>query len=80
MWQKCDHEKIGFIKRQIEIGNTNHILISGDMCLKMMLSKWGGIGYINIPKYILPEIEGSGINKEQIFTITVDNPKHVLCY
>ncbi len=80
MWQKCDHERIGFVQRHIELGNTNNILISGDMCLKIMLSKWGGVGYINIPKYVLPEMVVLGIDKEQIYTITVENPKRVFCH
>lgn len=80
MWQQSDLEKIGFLEQQVELGNEEHILISGDMCLKIMLSFWGGIGLVNIPKYLIPSMKLRGISDELIETITIDNPRRVFCH
>jgi phosphotriesterase-related protein len=68
MWQLTDEEKIGFL------------LISGDMCLKVMLSKWGGIGYVNIPKFVIPTMKAAGFTSELIHLITIENPARVFCH
>jgi len=75
---RSDGQKIEYIQKQIALGNIDHILMSGDMCLKVFLSKWGGWGYSHIPKHILPRMRGIGITEEQILRITVENPKRVL--
>ncbi len=80
VWFKSDGQKIGYVKKQIELGNLEHILISGDMCLKLFHTKWGGWGYAHIPKHILPRMKGVGITAEQIHTITVENPKRLFAY
>lgn len=80
MWQQADEIKIGFIKNLIELGNQQHLLISGDMCLKLMLSKWGGIGYVNIPKQVIPAMKAAGIGTDMIRLITVENPAQVFCH
>jgi len=80
MWQQSELEKIGFLEQQVELGNEEHILISGDMCLKIMLSFWGGIGLVNIPKFLIPSMKLCGISDELIQTITIDNPRRVFCH
>ncbi len=80
MWQIMDHEKIIFIKNQIAIGNVHNLLISGDMCLKIMLSKWGGKGLGNIPSITLNEMKEAEISDELIHMIVVENPRKVLCH
>ncbi len=79
-WFFSDREKILFVKKQIELGNTDHILISGDMCLKMFFTKWGGWGYAHIPKHIIPRMLLSGITSEQVRRITVENPQRVFSH
>jgi len=80
MWQQTDAEKIGFLEKQIELGNQQQLLISGDMCLKIMLSKWGGIGYVNIPKLIIPQMQEAGFSPDLIRLITEENPARVFCH
>jgi len=62
------------------MGNLDNILISGDMCLKIFHTKWGGYGYAHLPKHIFPRMLGSGITAEEIYTMTVENPARVFCY
>jgi phosphotriesterase-related protein len=80
MWKLRESQKIQFIKKQIEIGNVQHLLISGDMCLKLMFKKWGGKGLANIPTYTLPAMRASGISEDNIQRMVLENPKRVLCY
>jgi phosphotriesterase-related protein len=76
-WFRSDGEKIRFVKKQIDLGNINHILLSGDMCLKIFFTKWGGWGYAHLPKNIVPRMKLSGITTDQIDQMTIENPQHV---
>jgi len=80
MWQMEESTKIENVKVQIKIGNAAHLLISGDMCLKVMLSKWGGKGLVNIPRYTVPAMRAAGIDEEIIQMIVIENPKRALCH
>ena len=80
MWQLTENQKIESVKKQIEMGNECHILISGDMCLKIMLAKWGGAGLANIPTNTLPAMRLAGISEDSIQTMVIENPKKALCY
>lgn len=80
MWQQADDVKIGYLRKQIEMGNQEHLLISGDMCLKFMFSKWGGLGLINIPKLVIPAMRTLGFSEGMIHMITVENPARILCH
>ncbi len=80
VWFKSDGQKIGFVKKQIELGNVDRLLLSGDMCLKLFHTKWGGWGYSHIPKHIFPRMRGIGITAEQINAMSVENPRRVFCY
>lgn len=80
MWQLTDCTKIGFIAEQIKLHNQEHLLISGDMCLKIMLSKWGGLGYASIPRHAVPAMKSAGLSKDLIRLITVENPARALCH
>lgn len=80
VWFKADAQKIGYAKKQIENGHVERILLSGDMCLKLFHTKWGGWGYAHIPKHIFPRMRGVGITPEQIDMMSIENPKRVFCY
>lgn len=73
-----DGERIKAIKKQIDLDNVDKILISGDMGYKILLTKWGGWGYSHIPKHIIPRMKQVGITEEQIYKITIENPKRLL--
>ena len=77
VWFRSDGQKIDYVKKQIELGNVNKILLSGDMCLKLFFKKWGGWGYAHIPEHIIPRMRSAGISDEDIHTMTVVNPARV---
>lgn len=80
MWQLSETEKVHNVQRQIDRGNLKHLLISGDMCLKVMLSSWGGSGLANIPLNTLPALKSAGICDEALQMLVEENPKMALCY
>jgi phosphotriesterase-related protein len=79
-WFPSDGERIRAVKKQIELGNEDRILISHDMCFKICYTRWGGWGYAHIPKNIIPRMRLAGISDEQIHKITVENPRRVLAF
>lgn len=76
----CDRERIEQVKRLIDDGLLNRLLISHDICMKIFLVSYGGAGYAHILKNILPQMIARDIPLEQIWKIMVDNPKRLLCF
>ncbi len=71
----CDYEIANDVKRLIDAGFINHVLISHDVHLKIMLTSYGGAGYGHILRSFVPRLKGLGITDEQIHTLLVDNPR-----
>ncbi len=75
-----DGDRIKGILNQIERGNINRLLISQDICLKILHTKWGGFGYSHIQNHIIPRMKEAGITDEQIYKITIENPRELLAF
>lgn len=75
-----DRDRIKAILEQIRRGNIEYILISHDICFKILLTKWGGWGFAHIGKHIIPRMKQFGITNEQIYKMTVENPKRLLSF
>ncbi len=71
----CDHELAVDVKRLIDAGFLNQVLISHDVHLKIMLTAFGGTGYSHILRYFVPRLREYGVTDEQIHTILVENPR-----
>lgn len=80
MWNSTEDRKVQNVVNQVKMGNMDHILISGDMCMKIMLSLWGGVGLKNIPANVIPAFLERGIHLEMINQILVENPASVFCH
>jgi len=72
-----DEENAKAIKGLIDAGYINQILLSQDVFLKMMLTKYGGNGYGYILKHFVPRLKRLGVNDQQIYTLLVKNPQRV---
>jgi phosphotriesterase-related protein len=75
-----DHAKINEIMLLIKEGYLNQILVSQDICMKIMQCRYGGHGYAHILEYAVPVMRLKGITDEQINTILIDNPKRLLTF
>lgn len=71
----CDHEIAADVKRLIDAGFINQVLLSHDLHLKIMLTAYGGGGYGYILRTFVPKLRAHGITDEQITTLLVENPR-----
>lgn len=75
-----DHTKINEIILLIREGYLEKILISQDICQKVMQYRYGGWGYAHILEYAVPIMRLKDMTDEQIRTIIVDNPARMLTF
>ncbi|GAG38773.1 unnamed protein product, partial [marine sediment metagenome] len=76
--KRSEVDRINEIKSLIDEGYLNHILISQDVCGKLLYVTYGGYGYAHILRNVVPWMRRAGISDEQIHTMMVENPKRVL--
>lgn len=80
MWMSTEECKLKHVVNQINEGNVDHLLISGDVCMKIMQSSWGGSGFANIPSKVIPGLIALGVPPHVIHQIVIENPARVLCH
>jgi phosphotriesterase-related protein len=72
-----DEENATAIKRLIDLGHLDRILLSHDVFLKMMLTRHGGFGYAYVPTHFAARLGRHGVTDAEIRTLLVDNPRRV---
>jgi len=72
-----DEDNAGAIKRLVDLGFLGNLLLSQDVFLKMMLTRYGGFGYAYVLRHFVPRLKRHGITDEQVRTMLVDNPRRV---
>jgi phosphotriesterase-related protein len=72
-----DEENAIAICKLIEAGYRDAILMSQDVFLKMMLTRYGGFGYGYILKHFVPRLKRHGMKQATIDHILVENPRRV---
>jgi phosphotriesterase-related protein len=73
----CDEENAAAIAGLIEDGYLGSVLLSQDVFLKMMLTRFGGFGYGYILKHFVPRLKRHGLDQATIDRLLVDNPRRV---
>ena len=74
-----DTDRVTLLKKLIDKGYLNQILLTCDLCLKNLLHCYGGWGYDHVLTNIVPMMEDEGITDEQIKTMLIKNPADWLC-
>jgi predicted metal-dependent phosphotriesterase family hydrolase len=72
-----DEENARAIRQLVDAGFLNKILLSQDVFLKMMLTRYGGFGYAYVQRHFLPRLQRHGVTAEQCATMMVLNPRSV---
>lgn len=72
-----DEEAARAIVKLVEAGYTDRILLSHDVFLKMMLTRYGGNGYAYIPRHFLPRLRRHGLTEPILSRMMRDNPRSV---
>ena len=78
-----DAERIAVIKKLIEAGHGNQIMLSGDIARKSYIPSYGfgyGPGFTYILWRFVPWMIESGISKEAVENILVNNPSRALSW
>jgi len=78
--QPSDAENVFNIKRLIDAGYLEQLLLSHDIFIKICLTHYGGRGYGHILKNFVPMLKAAGVTEEQIHTLLVENPRRVFTY
>lgn len=73
-----DADRIDMIRRLFDTSCESQILVSQDVCKKIHLTQYGGIGYDYILRDIVPRFRRSGFSDEDIGRLLVRNPKRAL--
>ncbi|MEM0907266.1 MAG: phosphotriesterase-related protein [Pseudomonadota bacterium] len=73
-----DEEVARAIMRLVATGFSNKILLSQDVFLKMMLSRYGGNGYAFVLNHFLPRLKRLGLDPALETVFMVDNPRRAL--
>ena len=72
-----DAENATAIRRLVDAGCADRLLLSQDVFLKMMLTSYGGFGYAYVQRHFLPRLLRHGVAPDAITTMMVDNPRRV---
>lgn len=72
-----DEEAARAIVKLIERGYLDRILLSHDVFLKMMLTRYGGNGYAYILRHFLPRLRRHGVDEATLSILMRDNPRSV---
>lgn len=72
-----DDEVARAIVRLVEADLTGKVLLSHDVFLKMMLSRYGGNGYAYVTRHFLPRLRRHGLDAATIDTMMTTNPRRV---
>jgi len=73
-----DIDRIAALKRLVDIGYIDKILLSQDVCLKTYTRRFGGRGYDHILRTIVPMMKRIGLTDTEINHMMIRNPARVL--
>jgi len=72
-----DEDNARAIAGLIERGFGANLLLSQDVFLKMMLTRYGGFGYGYVQRHFLPRLLRHGIPEAMLDQLMVTNPRRV---
>ena len=72
-----DEENAANVTRLVSAGYGHKVLLSQDVFLKMMLTRYGGFGYDYILRHFVPRLHRHGLSDAQTRGMLVANPRAV---
>ncbi len=75
-----DGQRMDLIRRLVDDGFGDRIVIAHDICTKHRLVKYGGHGWAHIVEHIGPGLVRKGLSEEAVHAILVDNPARALTF
>jgi len=74
-----DEDNARAVMRLIARGALDRVLLSQDVFLKMMLTRYGGFGYAYLQRHFLPRLRRHGATEAQVTRMIVENPRRLFC-
>ena len=78
LWEPSDTQRSRSVKKLIENGYQDKVLLSTDVCIKTLSMAYGGFGRAHLLRDCLSLLRQAGVTHEDINVILVDNPKRIL--
>jgi phosphotriesterase-related protein len=78
--QPSDLDRVRNLERLVESGHGERLLLSHDIFLKYLLSKYGGQGFAHVLRNIVPVLRARGVSAETVEEMLVENPRRVLTF
>lgn len=75
---ETDVDRVRMLKKLVDAGYKDRILLSNDLCLRASLHAFGGWGYDHMFKNFIPMMKMGGISQESIDTMIDENPRRFL--
>ncbi len=72
-----DEDAARAIVKLVEAGHSDRILLSHDVFLKMMLTRYGGNGYAYLLQHFLPRLKRHGLDDSELDAMMKTNPRTV---
>jgi phosphotriesterase-related protein len=72
-----DEQNATAIAGLIAAGFIDNLLLSQDVFLKMMLTRYGGFGYAYLQRHFLPRLQRHGVAETALTRLMIDNPRRV---
>lgn len=73
-----DKRRIELTCAMVKAGYSRQLLLSQDVCSKIDLRRFGGVGYGHVARSIIPALSEAGIQNEQLEWMLVENPRRAL--
>lgn len=73
-----DEQTCAAIAALVADGFGGHLLLSQDVFIKMMLTKYGGNGYAHVSRHVLPRLKRHGLDDTDLRMLMIDNPRRAL--
>ena len=73
-----DTERIACLTRLLQAGRGAQVLLSHDICTRIQLRRYGGLGFDHIPVSVVPQLRRAGVSEVEVTRMLVDNPRALL--
>jgi phosphotriesterase-related protein len=73
-----DTRRIELLAAMLDAGHESRLLLSQDVCAKIDLRTYGGVGYAHIAGELLPDFRRAGVTERQLQLMLTENPRRVL--
>jgi phosphotriesterase-related protein len=80
MDEHYDGQVVRGMVEMIKMGFADRILLSHDVCTKVQLKKYGGMGYSFVSDHFLAVLREMGVSEEDIHKVMVDNPAKAFAF